>query len=526
MSRLLTDLLLSAAEQNPSAPCLSFLDQEVDYSVAAGTVARFAGALVGLGVQRLDRVAVCLPKQFESVFALFGASLAGCVFVPVNPLLKADQIGHIIRDCEASVLVTSFRRATELRAVTEASTGPLRHLILTDSGFEPESSTGPNLHSWGALLESATERWSHRSIDIDMAGLFYTSGSTGRPKGVMVSHRNLVSGAGSVSQYLQNTECDRLLSVLPLSFDYGFSQLSTAFKVGASVDLMEYLLPKDVVLRLAKRRITGLAGVPSLWSQLSVLEWPAGAADTLRYITNSGGAMPTEILGRLRALLPKTKIFLMYGLTEAFRSTYLPPSELDQRPQSIGKAIPNEEVLVVRPDGSLCEADEPGELVHRGALVSLGYWNDAGKTAERFKPVPTPHAGLVLPEIAVWSGDTVRMDAEGFLYFVSRRDEMIKTSGYRVSPTEVEEVILASGIVSASAVVGVPHPKLGQAIIAVALAMPGSTQDSEALLEFCRTRLPLFMLPQQVLWRDALPCNANGKFDRLQLRADLANLYT
>jgi acyl-CoA ligase (AMP-forming) (exosortase A-associated) len=359
-----------------------------------------------------------------------------------------------------------------------------------------------------------------------MAAILYTSGSTGKPKGVVLSHRNMVAGAKSVAQYLENRPEDRILAALPLSFDAGFSQLTTAFHVGASVALINYLVPRDVVEAIQRHRITGLTAVPPLWIQLASLKWPDAARHSLRYIANTGGRMPRATLDALRALLPQTLVFLMYGLTESFRSTYLPPSELDRRPDSIGKAIPNAEVLVVREDGSLCDANEPGELVHRGALVSLGYWNDPVKTAERFKPAPGQAPGLVMPEIAVWSGDNVRRDEAGFLYFISRRDEMIKTSGYRVSPTEVEEVLYATGLVGEAAALGIAHPVLGQAIVVVAIDRAGGELDTQALLGLCRERLPAFMVPARIIERKAsLPRNPNGKIDRKLLAQEFEGLF-
>jgi acyl-CoA synthetase (AMP-forming)/AMP-acid ligase II len=262
-----------------------------------------------------------------------------------------------------------------------------------------------------------------------------------------------------------------------------------------------------------------------LWSQLADLTWPAQISDHLRYLTNSGGAMPGATLAKLRAALPRTQPFLMYGLTEAFRSTYLPPAEIDRRPDSIGKAIPNAEILVVRQDGSPCAPNEPGELVHRGSLVALGYWNDPAKTAERYKPVPGQDPGLVLTEMAVWSGDTVRMDDEGFIYFIGRADEMIKTSGYRVSPTEVEEILFASGLVADAAAVGVTHPSLGQAIVVVAAPAAGVQPDAAALIAACKGQLPLFMVPHHVEWRESLPRNPNGKYDRALLASELKGLF-
>jgi acyl-CoA ligase (AMP-forming) (exosortase A-associated) len=521
MSELLFELPLRSAERGPQAPCLHFKGRTLDYGTFAGDLEGFARGLMHLGLGKLERVAIYLPKQPENVIAMFGSARAGCVFVPINPLLKPAQIGHIMRDCSVRALVTSPERAAGLEQ-TLAECPELQHLVLVGGDGEPTQPVAHlAVHRWEALLRQTQSAAVHRTIDTDVLSIFYTSGSTGKPKGVVLSHRNMVTGAHSVAQYLQNVSTDRLLAVLPFSFDYGFSQLSTAFSVGASVALMDYLLPKDVITQVAKQRITGLAGVPPLWGQLAELEWPEEARGTLRYITNSGGAMPLATLRRLRASLPQTRPFLMYGLTEAFRSTYLPPEELDRRPDSMGRAIPNAEILVVRPDGTPCDPNEPGELVHRGSLVALGYWNDPVKTAERYKPVPGQNPALVLTELAVWSGDTVRRDEEGFLYFIGRRDEMIKTSGYRVSPTEVEEVIYATGRVTDAVAVGIPHPTLGQSIVVVAAAAPGIDPDSAQLLAECRKSLPLFMLPATIVWWESLPRNPNGKFDRPRIAADI-----
>ncbi len=325
-----------------------------------------------------------------------------------------------------------------------------------------------------------------------------------------------------ISRTHQETD---LLAVLPFSFDYGFSQLTTAFLKGAMVVMMDYLLPRDVIRAIDKHAITGLAGVPPLWNQLCKLDWPESARETLRYITNSGGAMPTATLASLRERLPKTRPYLMYGLTEAFRSTYLPPEEIDRRPTSMGKAIPNAEILVVREDGAACSPGEPGELVHRGALVSLGYWNDEERTKQRFRPAPGQPDGIVLREIAVWSGDTVKKDEAGFLYFIGRKDDMIKTSGYRISPTEIEEVVYASGHVSEVAALGISHPDLGQAIVLVAVPAPGADPSDDRVLSFCREQLPNFMVPSRIVWRDKLPRNPNGKIDRKSLTAGLDSMF-
>jgi acyl-CoA ligase (AMP-forming) (exosortase A-associated) len=379
--------------------------------------------------------------------------------------------------------------------------------------------------SWAGCLD-APPGAHHRIIDTDMVAILYTSGSTGKPKGVVLSHRNMVLGAKSVASYLGNHAGDTLLAALPLSFDAGFSQLTTAFHSGSRVVLLNYVLPRDVLRAMEREKVTGLTAVPPLYIQLAALKWPEAIAANLRYFANTGGRMPLETLTLLRQHLPRSQPFLMYGLTEAFRSTYLPPEEVDRRPDSIGKAIPNAEILVLREDGTPCDADEPGELVHRGGLVGLGYWNDAAKTAERYKPLPAGgpwrEAGLQLPEFAVFSGDTVRRDAEGFLYFIGRRDEMIKTSGYRVSPAEVEEILYATRHVGECVAFGVEHAVLGQAIQVIATAPAGQDSvDLAALQAQCRTRMPAYMVPAGIDIRvGPLPRNPNGKIDRKLLSTE------
>lgn len=493
------------------------------YAALADGVSRTAGVYLDLDLRRSERVAVYLDKRFETVIAAFGAAAAGGVFVPVNPLLKPDQVAHILKDCNVRILVTSVERLRLLASVLHEC--PDLHAVIVVGG-KAEPVGGLGIVAWEDALSGSGKAAPHRVIDLDVAAILYTSGSSGKPKGVVLSHRNMVAGARSVAQYLENHEGDRILSALPLSFDAGFSQLTTAFHVGASVTLINYLVPRDIVSAVELNGITGLTAVPPLWIQLAQLKWPEAARNSLRYIANTGGRMPKATLDALRAALPNTLVFLMYGLTESFRSTFLPPSELDRRPDSIGKAIPNAEVLVVREDGTPCAPGEPGELVHRGALVSLGYWNDPEKTAERFKPAPGQPQGLVMPEIAVWSGDTVRVDEDGFFYFISRRDEMIKTSGYRVSPTEVEEVIYATGLVGEAAALGISHPVLGQAIVVVATARDGVQLDTEVLLAQCRQRLPAFMVPARIIARGgSLPRNPNGKIDRKLMAQELLDLF-
>ena len=482
-------------------------------------VSSLAAGLVALGLSRCDRVGIYLEKRLEAVVSSFGIPAAGGVFVPINPLLKAEQVTFIARDCDLRVLVTSPERLAVL-APALAQCPALRHVVVTAMPANPITlPPAVTLVTWQDLLDFPSCP-SHRVIDSDIAAILYTSGSTGTPKGVVLSHRNLVAGAKSVASYLENNAQDTLLAALPLSFDAGFSQLTTAFHAGARVVLLNYLMPRDVLKAMVREKVTGITAVPPLFIQLAQLDWPAEIDQHLRYFANTGGRMPRDTLATLRAKAPSAKPFLMYGLTEAFRSTYLPPEEVDRRPDSIGKAIPNAEILVLRDDGTACAPDEPGELVHRGALVGLGYWNDAEKTAERYRPLPVGvggrEAGLQLPEYAVYSGDTVRCDAEGFLYFIGRRDEMIKTSGYRVSPTEVEELIYASQQVGECVAFGVDHAVLGQAIQVIATPTAGADAlDVTALLADCRRRMPTYMVPAAIeAMQGPLPRNPNGKIDR------------
>lgn len=528
-STLLHELVLLSARRSPQARALTFGSSHLTYAELGTQVEQFAAGMASLDLARGERVAIYLEKRFETVVASFGAPAAGGVFVPVNPLLKPDQVAFILQDCNVRVLVTSPERLLLLKDHLPQC-HDLRHVVLTDSG----SNTGaqPSLAplrvlAWRDLLGSPL-RAGHRVIDTDMVAILYTSGSTGRPKGVVLSHRNMVAGAKSVASYLENNGQDTLLAALPLSFDAGFSQLTTAFHVGARVVLLNYLMPRDVLKSMEREGVTGLTAVPPLYIQLAQLEWPQAIGEKLRYFANTGGRMPRETLTLLRQRVPKALPFLMYGLTEAFRSTYLPPEEVDRRPDSIGKAIPNAEILVLREDGSPCAPHEPGELVHRGALVGMGYWNDAEKTAERYKllapDAPGRQPGLQLPEYAVFSGDNVRQDEEGFLYFIGRRDEMMKTSGYRVSPTEVEEVLYATRMVGECVAFGVDHDVLGHAIQVIATPIDSTRAiDLIALYSECKARMPAYMVPAHIDVRNGpLPRNPNGKIDRKLLATEWA----
>ncbi|MEW5837540.1 MAG: acyl-CoA ligase (AMP-forming), exosortase A system-associated [Pseudomonadota bacterium] len=522
MPYLLHHLVSHPARLYPENIALVHDEHELRFDDFAHGVEQIALNLANLGLFVGERVAIWLPKRIEGVQCLFAASAAGGVVVPINPLLKPAQVAHILRDSGARLLITQKSRLQSLRAQLN-ELHDLRWVILLDDAADLERIPGlglRGLHEFGALppnhlaLPERTEN--------DLAALLYTSGSTGQPKGVAVTHRNLLAGAASVAQYLGLNAADRLLAVLPFSFDYGLSQLTTAFYVGARVVLLDYLLPRDLYKTITRHGVSVLAGVPTLWHQLANQEW-LDELLSLRILTNSGGRLPLAVIKRLRSRLPEAQLFLMYGLTEAFRSTYLPPDEVDMRPDSIGKAIPNARISVLREDGSPCAPHEIGELVHCGPTVARGYWNDPLRSAERFRPSPALedcHGGLDAHELCVWSGDKVRMDEDGYLYFISRDDDMLKSSGYRISPQEIEDVLYASGQVRQAIALGLEDEALGERIVAVVVAESEGI-DTRALMNHCRNLLPAYMLPQTIHVLPTLPLNPNGKVDKARLRADI-----
>ena len=474
-------------------------------------VAALAGWLAGQGLAAGDRVATWLPKTRVACLMPLAVARGGLVHVPVNPLLRRAQVAHILGDSGARLLVTQGARAGTL----DEGDVPEGCAIVDEAellSLFPRERGGPGIPNVALCNPGAPLSRGNNGVmgpsnaDPDsLAAILYTSGSTGRPKGVMLSHANLWLGAISVAHYLKLEPEDRVLGVLPLSFDYGQNQLFSTWIAGASVAPLDYLVARDVVKAVERVGATTLAGVPPLWVQLLEAEWPAETAARLKRLTNSGGALTPRLVRGLRERFPAADVYAMYGLTEAFRSTYLDPALTDMHPDAMGRAIPFAEVSVVKPDGMRAAPGEAGELVHSGPLVAQGYWQDAERTAQRFRPAPD---GVGM---AVWSGDTVVEGEDGLLRFVGRDDEMIKSAGNRISPLEVEEAVLAGGEAREAVAVGVPDEWLGQAIV-VMLAGDGGAEA--ALRARLRTALPSFMQPGGYVWRDELPRNANGKLDR------------
>lgn len=518
MECLVHQMLMKSTARLPEKEAIVHGEERVTYRDLLDRVEALATGLRNAGIGRGDRVGIYLEASILQVVSIFAISRAGAVFVPVNAELFPEQVGHIIRDCGMKALITSDSRLLEIREMLESTQSV--EILVTPAAKAPESFRLPTL-SYQEMLKSNSRRGCPDvAIGKDLAAILYTSGSTGRPKGVMLSHANVLAGASIVSTYLGITDRERILAALPFSFDAGLNQLMTAIQQGGTIVLTKFQFGRDLVKILLKERITGLAGVPTLWSLLaqSTSGLHKQNLPDLRYITNTGGAMPQPVLKVLRELLPGANIVLMYGLTEAFRSTYLPPEELDRRPTSMGKAIPDTEILVINEQGQRCKPGEMGELVHRGPTVSMGYWGSPEATEKVLRRNPLSPPELGDQERVCYSGDLVKMDEDGFLYYVGRRDTMIKCSGHRISPTEVEEVLFQSGQVRQAAVIGIPDTVMGQVIKAFVVARDGTPVEVDRLLTYCGEKVPRYMIPRMIDVLDELPKTTSGKVDYPALR--------
>jgi amino acid adenylation domain-containing protein len=467
-------------------------DGKTAYAALRDRAAAVAAALVDAGVRPGDRVGILLDGGADAVAAFFGVTAAGAIAIVINESLRPRQIEHILGHATAGTLLTSGSLLAQLpRGIVTSALS--RQLCIEDvpahGRFTPIERSG-----------------------MEPAQICYTSGSTGLPKGVIITHANLWAVTEAVVGYLGLIPRDRIASLLPFSFVYGFNQVLCAVGTGATLVIERSPLPQQLVATLATRGVTVLAAVPPLWQQLlNVAAFRSRPLPSLRIVTNAGGHLPPSAVRQIREAQPQAALFLMYGLTEVLRSTYLPPEEVDRRPDSIGRAIPGAEVLILNEDLKPCGLGEVGELVHRGPTVTLGYWNDPEGTARVYRPNPLRPAGVPDTERVVFSGDLVRCDEQGFLYFVGRRDRMIKTLGYRVSPDEIANVVSASGEVVECVVAAEPDAERGQRIVAFVVLAPEGSLD--LLKRYCTTELPRYMQPTRFDVRDALPRLVSGKHD-------------
>jgi len=512
------DLSLHGAITTPDKEAVFHKDMALTYEQIYEQSQSIAQTLMCLGVKKGDRVCFYLEKRLEKVIAIFAISLAGAIFVPIRRLSQPAQVLYILSNCSASVLITTSSRLPGLKECFKNLQGVIT--VDTPALLDLEC---PVVDWHQALTVKSTPLSFPPVISSDIAAILYTSGSTGQPKGVVLSHQNIVAGAQIISEYLKISENDRLLSILTFGFDYGLNQLTTSFLNCAQLVLFDYLFPKDILEVVAKYQITGLAAVATTWIQLLQVPWEE-SMNSLRYVTNSGGSVPVEYVKRLRQRIPNADIYLMYGLTEAFRSTYLDPAMVDRRPSSIGKAVPGEEILILGKDDNPVKPGETGELIHRGQLVAHGYWREPELTAKLFRKNPLQLSDVPIDEIVVYSGDFVKIDDKGYLYFEGRKDELIKSAGNRISPTEVETILYSTGFVTEAVAMGRPHEVYGQVVIVVLSLNPNKKKSKKDILVYCRKNMPSYMIPQDIKIWDNLPKNTNGKLDRSAIKKEvLAN---
>jgi acyl-CoA ligase (AMP-forming) (exosortase A-associated) len=513
---LLEAFLERSFAEHPDKTALVCGAQRLSYGDLERQCNRVAHGLIALGVARGDRVAICLDNSVEAVVAVFATLKAGAVFVMLNPTIKAEKLAFVLDNSEAGVLIAGAAKLEELRAQAPA----LVHLKAAVAAGRAASDgrLGPiAVTPWSMLLltQEGDVPPRKRCIDVDLAALIYTSGSTGNPKGVMLTHQNMVAAATSITTYLENRADDVILNVLPLSFDYGLYQVLMAMKFGGTVVLEKsFAYPQAVLQRLASKGVTGFPIVPTMSAILLQMDLAAHQFPSLRYITNTGAALPTDHIVRLRQAFPGVRLYSMFGLTECKRVSYLPPEQLDRRPTSVGKAMPNVEVYIVDENGGRLPPGEVGELVVRGANVMRGYWKLPEETARMLRPGPIPG------ERVLYTGDLFRMDEEGYLYWTGRRDDIIKSRGEKVSPKEVENVLYSLPGVAMAAVIGVADPVLGQAIKAVISRSDGGRISEQDVLRHCALHLEDFMVPKKVEFRDKLPRTPTGKIDKRQLALD------
>lgn len=495
------DALMSAAAVCRDALALVDGEHEFSFGELYERSCGFAAAYESRGVSPGDRVVLLQRKSVDSVAALYGCWIAGAIAVPTHVALRERQLRHIVSHCGAKLVVASGREHAMVEDVASSGDFP---------PFLDPQTVGHASDSDGRPQDGASG-----------AAILYTSGSTGLPKGILLSHQNLIAGARIVSSYLTITPEDRLLSVLPFHFDYGLNQLLTTVQQRATLVLCRSTFAGSVVRALSTHRITGLAGVPPLWVQLMAPGSPlrtegANACPDLRYITNSGGAFPVPLLRQYREALPDVDVYLMYGLSEAFRSSYLPPEELDEKPTAMGRAVPETELLVLDEDSQRCPDGVVGELVHRGPTVAMGYWNDPAATASTFRSDPDD---MSAPPV-VYSGDLVRREPDGTLFYVGRRDQRMKCFGHRVNPEEVEHAL--ASMVREVVVGGVSDEVAGTRVVAHIVLREGV--DEDGVWKFCRAELPPYMQPIRIEVHSSLPRTGSGKVARKAVLAGAASV--
>jgi long-chain acyl-CoA synthetase len=507
---LLDSSLRDSTARHPDKEVLICGARRATYGELDASVNALAHALQELGLKRQDRVVIYLDNSVETVQGIFAALRAGGVFVVVNPQVKGDKLAFILKDCQARVLITGLRNLRGIEGAL-ADCPDLHHVILAD-GDAAATVAGKPAHSLAALLTRfPVTAPVNSNIDLDLASLIYTSGSTGVPKGVMLTHLNMVTAVTSLTTYLRNAPDDIILSPLPLSFDYGLYQVLMAIRFGGTVVLeKQFVYPYQYIELIVRERVTGLPIVPTITAiLLNLKDLEQHDLSSVRYVTNTAQALPVHHIRRMRQVMPNARIYSMYGLTECKRVAYLPPELIDKKPTSVGIAIPNTEVWIEDEQGNrITTANQPGELIVRGAHVMVGYWNRPEETARYLRPGRWPY------ERELRTGDLFRQDADGHLYFIARRDDLIKTAGERVGPRDVENVLYEIEAVKEAAVIGVPDDVLGSAIKAFIALRDGVSLTEAEVIRHCQQRLERFKVPKHVAFLPELPKTTTGKISK------------
>jgi long-chain acyl-CoA synthetase len=515
---LVNEFLEKSASLYPGKTALICHDSRLTFAEIDRATNSLGRALINQGMKKQDRVIIYLDNSVASVVSLFGILKAGGVFIVIDPQVKAKKLNYILEDCQARNLITDTAHLAGISEIL-SSLKSLKQVILTDDEYseikaKPPGSVSEILHLNSIVTESPPMHLESSCIDTDLASLIYTSGSSGNPKGVMLTHHNMVSAATSIIQYLENTADDIILNSLPLAFDYGLYQILMAFKFGGTVVLEKaFVYPQEMIKLINRENVTGWPIVPMIAAILSRFKnLDKQGFPSLRYITSTGQALPPKHIDFLKRAFPNVKIYSMYGLTECKRVSYLPPEQLEKRQDSVGKAIPNTEVYIVgKNDEVITEAGRPGELVVRGSNVMKGYWNLPKETAKALRPGPFPG------EKVLYTGDLFQQDEEGYLYFLGRKDDIIKTSGYMVSPKEVENVLSAKDDVIEAAVIGVDDDIMGNVVQAFVHVADDSQSTAEDIMKFCSERLENFAVPKKVILCGALPRTVTGKINKREL---------
>jgi long-chain acyl-CoA synthetase len=510
---LVHDFLQNSAERSPNKLALVCGEQRMTYAEIERQANQVANALLAQGARRGDRVAMWLPNSVETVIAIFGILKAGATFTVINSTTKASKLTYVLNDCSARGLFAPGRRSERVAQLFE-SVPSLHFAVLCGKPVAQAADSHPQATAFSQLLEAhSATRPPCPTVDIDLACLIYTSGSTGEPKGVMCTHANVVFAASSIIQYLENVPEDIVINVLPLAFDYGLYQLLMAFKFGGTLVLeRSFAFPAAVLKRVEQERVTGFPGVPTMFAIMLQMDLSRFDLSSIHYLTNTAAALPVEHIRRLRDTFSWARLYSMYGLTECKRTLYLPPEELGRRPGSVGIAIPGTEVWIEDAAGNRLGPGEVGELVIRGSHVMQGYWNNPEATARWYRP------GRYPAERLLYSSDLFEMDEEGFMYFIARKDDIIKSRGEKVAPKEVESVLYQlPGVVEAT-VIGVPDPILGQAIKAFVVCRDDQPLAETDILRHCAQHLEDFMVPKHVEFRESLPKTSSGKIQASALK--------